>query len=319
MDFVNKLNHYGKTNTPCFFLIDFDKNISHVEPLETLENVHLKIDNYRNYTPQKVYFDKEIIAHKNFISYANYKKGFDKIKEQIKKGNTYLFNLTYPTDITLNYSLDAIFRGSDAKFKILFKDTFLSFSPERFIKITNNTIQTHPMKGTIDASIKDAEQIILSNEKEMAEHTMVVDLLRNDLSQIATHVRVKKFRYVEKIQAGKKDLLQVSSHIEGKLEENWESNMGNILDTLLPAGSITGAPKKMTTELIHSIEEEPRGFYTGIFGVYQNGTLDSGVLIRFIEKTKKGYVYKSGGGITWDSDPESEYQELKDKVYVPIF
>ena len=76
------------------------------------------------------------------------------------------------------------------------------------------------MKGTIDASIPNAKEIILANEKEMAEHTMVVDLLRNDLSQIATQVRVKQFRYVESIKAGKKELLQVSSHIEGKLEEN---------------------------------------------------------------------------------------------------
>jgi len=173
------------------------------------------------------------------------------------------------------------------------------------------------MKGTIDASIEDAEYKILHNEKEMAEHTMVVDLLRNDLSIVAKDVRVEKFRYVQKIDSGKKELLQVSSHISGKVGNNWHEKIGDILSSLLPAGSISGTPKKSTLEIIKDTEEYDRGFFSGIFGVYDGESFDSGVMIRFIEKTNNGYVYKSGGGITLDSDALLEYNELLDKVYFP--
>jgi len=85
----------------------------------------------------------------------------------------------------------------------------------------------------------------------------------------------------------------------------------------LPAGSISGTPKKSTIEIIEIIEEYNRGYFSGIFGVYDGEKFDSGVMIRFIEKTDDGYVYKSGGGITLDSNAEDEYNELLDKVYLP--
>jgi para-aminobenzoate synthetase component 1 len=151
----------------------------------------------------------------------------------------------------------------------------------------------------------------------MAEHIMIVDLLRNDLSIVASHVTVEQFRYITKIKAGDKELLQVSSHISGKLQENWHEHIGDILSSLLPAGSISGAPKKSTLEIIDSIENYERGYFSGVFGVYDGKSLESGVMIRFIEKTKNGYIYKSGGGITLDSEPLSEYNELQDKIYLP--
>jgi para-aminobenzoate synthetase component 1 len=313
------LNAFGRSKTPCFFLIDFDAGSLYVEALDELQDIYLKVDDFRNYTKERVFFDSDVIADKKFIDFETYKHGFDQVKREIQAGNTYLLNLTYPTKITLNYSLQNIFKGSDAKFKLLFKDKFLSFSPERFIRIIGNRIETHPMKGTIDASIPNAQEKILANQKEMAEHTMVVDLLRNDLSRIAQQVRVKEFRYVDKIKAGQKELLQVSSHIEGVLDEHWQENLGSLLKELLPAGSITGAPKVSTTRIIHDVELIPRDFYSGIFGIYRENFLDSGVLIRYIEKRDNGYLYKSGGGITWDSNIYDEYEELKDKVYVPIF
>ncbi len=174
------------------------------------------------------------------------------------------------------------------------------------------------MKGTIEAKIKNAKEKILSNKKETAEHVMVVDLLRNDLSIAAKRVRVEKFRYIEKIKAGEKELLQVSSKISGELEKNWNQKLGDILLSMLPAGSISGTPKKKTLELIKKIENYERGFFTGIFGVYKNKTLKSAVMIRFIEKQENSLIYKSGGGITIDSDLFSEYKELVDKIYVPF-
>jgi para-aminobenzoate synthetase component I len=145
---------------------------------------------------------------------------------------------------------------------------------------------------------------------------MVVDLLRNDLSIVAKDVRVEKFRYVQTIEAGEKKLLQVSSHISGHVGADWHENIGNILKSLLPAGSISGAPKKSTLEIIEEVEAYERGYFSGVFGVYDGEKLDSGVMIRFIEKTQDGYIYKSGGGITLDSDAQSEYNELLDKIYL---
>ena len=153
--------------------------------------------------------------------------------------------------------------------------------------------------------------------KEMAEHTMVVDLLRNDLSIVSNRVRVEKFRYVDEISAGEKRLLQISSKISGELDENWNKKVGDILVSLLPAGSITGTPKRKTVEIIKKVEKYDRDFYTGIFGVFDGKSLDSAVMIRFIEKDKDGeFYYKSGGGITCDSNASLEYQELLDKIYI---
>jgi para-aminobenzoate synthetase component 1 len=172
------------------------------------------------------------------------------------------------------------------------------------------------MKGTIDATIDNAKEKILTDKKEMAEHIMIVDLLRNDLNMVAKDVKVDKFRYVTKISAGDKKLLQVSSKISGKLENNWQDNLGEILKKLLPAGSITGTPKKSTVDIIESIEDYNRGFYSGIFGVFDGNSLDSAVMIRYIENIDNKLFYKSGGGITLDSNVALEYKELIDKIYI---
>lgn len=174
------------------------------------------------------------------------------------------------------------------------------------------------MKGTIEASLPRAKEQILANKKEMAEHVMIVDLMRNDLSRVGTDVHVENFRYVEKILAGDKELLQVSSKITATLPSNWRNNIGELLQTLLPAGSITGTPKRSTVNIINHIENYERGFYTGLFGVFDGENLYSAVMIRFIEKEEEKLYYKSGGGITIDSDAKSEYNELIDKIYLPL-
>ena len=309
------LNRYGKARTPIFFMIDFDLKNFVIHPLETLpEDILFAMDEQtqpaaapdRNYRYQSVDFE-------------TYRKAFRRVIEEISAGNTYLLNLTFPSRLETTLSLHEIYRSVEAKFKLCYKDKFVCFTPERFVKIKDNAIFTYPMKGTIDATVPDAEAKILHNDKEMAEHVMVVDLLRNDLSMVARKVRVEKFRYIDKIKAGERELLQVSSKIRGELEEGWQNRLGDILVTLLPAGSITGAPKKSTTEIIKSVENYDRGYFTGIFGCFDGENLDSAVMIRFIEKTEDGYLYKSGGGITIDSDVQSEYNELKEKIYVPFF
>jgi para-aminobenzoate synthetase component 1 len=247
-----------------------------------------------------------------------YEKAFGKVESHIRRGDTYLLNLTFPTDIRTNYTLPQIYRLSNASYKLLFHDRFVVFSPEIFIRIKEGVISSFPMKGTIDAAIPAAERIILNDKKEYCEHNTIVDLIRNDLAMVATGIQVDRFRYVERLHTNRKDLLQVSSEISGTLPSDFLSRLGEIIFTLLPAGSVTGAPKEKTFQIIRDTEICDRGFYTGICGYFDGRSMDSAVMIRFIENTKSGMVFRSGGGITSQSQVESEYMELIDKVYVPV-
>lgn len=233
-------------------------------------------------------------------------------------GDTFLTNLTIKTPVETGHSLRDLFFASKARYKLFVRDQFLVFSPEIFIQIRDGKIYSNPMKGTIDAGVPGAADIILNNRKEMAEHITIVDLIRNDLSMIANDVHVSRFRYIDELKTNHKSLLQVSSEIVGTLSEDYLSKLGNIVTALLPAGSVSGAPKQKTVEVIAQAEQEKRGYYTGVVGYFDGKNLDSGVMIRFIEQVGKKFFYRSGGGITTQSDPEVEYQETIDKVYVPI-
>jgi len=297
-------------------VVSFDKKRIFAKELSQLEGIYYKIEGRQNF--QESMQSTNSVIEKSPQPFSIYQDAINRVKEEIKKGNSYLLNLTFATPLQSNLSLLEIFYRAKAKFKLYFDDEFICFSPERFIQIENNTIATYPMKGTIDASIPNAHEKILANPKEMAEHVMMVDLMRNDLSIIANNVHVEKFRYIDKIAAGQKELLQVSSKIVGELRGNWNENLGEILDKLLPAGSISGTPKKKTVELIEEIENYDRGFYSGVFGLFDGKALDCAVMIRYIERHNEQLIYKSGGGITIDSDNQSEYQEMIDKVYFPF-
>jgi len=311
------INLLGQNSTPFLFIISYDKTKIFAQALDKLDDdIFYKLEDWRNYPVKKR--EKEFTFSKSPVSFLAYKKAFEHILVEIRSGNTYLLNLTFKTPIKSSFDLKEIFTYARAKFKLYFKDQLICFSPERFVDIQNITIATHPMKGTIDADLPHAEESILNNEKEKAEHVMIVDLMRNDLGIVGTDVKVEKFRYVEKIKAGRKELLQVSSKITAKLNENWRDNIGTLLDNLTPAGSVTGTPKRSTVNIINNIENYDRGFYTGIFGVFDGKDLRSGVMIRFIEEENGTLIYKSGGGITIDSDAQSEYEELIDKIYLPF-
>ena len=307
------LNLLGKERKPFLFITDFKAQTLEVVLLDKLQKSDIEFQIDENYI-KKVHLQR---FYKEPLSLEKYKLKFQKVIEKIKSGDTYLLNLTQPTKVKTSLSLQEIYNYANAPYKLRYKDKFVCFSPEKFIQIEDKTIHTYPMKGTIDSAIKDAQEKILADTKEMAEHIMVVDLLRNDLSIVATNVKVDSFRYISSIDSGEKKLLQVSSHISGNVGEDWHSQIGTILSALLPAGSITGTPKKNTIKIIEDIEQYERGFFTGVFGIYDGEKLDSGVMIRFIEKTQDGYIYKSGGGITLDSDVDDEYNELLDKIYLP--
>lgn len=249
-------------------------------------------------------------------SFEIYKAKFEKIKQQIEYGNSFLVNLTTETPIVTNLSLGEIFDRVAAKYSCWLKDAFVCFSPETFIKIIDQKIYSYPMKGTVDANLPNAEETILKDAKELAEHATIVDLIRNDLSRVSTNVKVDKFRFYEKIKTQNGLLGQVSSEISGDLQSNYNEHIGDIIFDLLPAGSICGAPKAKTEKIIFDAEQKDRGYYTGIAGYFDGINLDSCVLIRYLQENN---IYRSGGGITFQSDATKEYQEMIEKVYVPIF
>ncbi len=306
------ITEYASAKIPFLFFTNFQGNKLSIFKLDELEKngIEYSIKKAKKNHPH-------IRLKKNPISFKEYKVKFDKFIIQIKKGNTYLGNLTQPTPIECDLNLKEIFDIANADYKLHVKDKFVCFSPEPFITIQDNIIKTYPMKGTIDASLVDARTLILENEKEMAEHIMIVDLLRNDLSIVAKEVRVDKFRFTQKIKAGEKELLHVSSEISGKLEADWQNNLGDIIKKLIPAGSISGTPKKSTVKILEDIEGYKRDYFSGVFGVFDGENLQTSVMIRFIESRSGKLVYKSGGGITLDSDAKSEYQEMLDKIYIP--
>jgi para-aminobenzoate synthetase component 1 len=310
---IQRFSSLVSSGVPCFFYTDFTGEHFHCFTLEELNSEDIEFafnsDSNATNTPHKPYFTP--------ISIEQYRQKFEVVQEHIRRGNTYLLNLTQPTSIETDYTLKDIYTMAYAPFKLRVKDQFVCFSPEPFITIEGNTIHTYPMKGTIDASLPNAIESILNDPKEIAEHTMIVDLLRNDLGIIAREIKVENFRFITTIDTGDKKLHQVSSHISGTLENNWKENAGKLICALLPAGSISGTPKRKTLAIIKEIEGYDRGYFTGIFGHFDGQNLYSAVSIRFIENINKKLIYKSGGGITADSDLGSEYQELIDKIYIP--
>ena len=297
------------------------------------------------------------------LLYNDYERSFNIVKSNIMAGNSYLTNLTNRVPVSCNLSLEEIFHRAKGKYKLLLRrkrtqaedkahlkeeaqnkahlkeenieenlTPFVCFSPETFVRIKGGRIYSYPMKGTLDASLPNAEKLLMEDRKETAEHATIVDLIRNDLSRVAENVRVDKYRYVDVLHTNKGDILQTSSEISGRLPEDYRQHLGEILDAQLPAGSITGAPKDKTMQIIHEAEGYDRGFYTGIMGIYDQGELNSAVMIRFVEeeaspsKTEKGknpevsreLYFKAGGGITSKSDCRKEYEEVIQKIYLPI-
>jgi para-aminobenzoate synthetase component I len=318
LQFEHTINKWGRMQVPFLFIVDFEINDPIAIPLDKIpSDILYDINGVSNYKGSPNADVAPVLARTPF-PFELYKKSFRFVYSHLERGDSYLTNLTIRSEVKTDSTMEDLFVASRAKYKMLIKEKFLVFSPEIFVQIKGNRIYSYPMKGTINASIPNASGILLNDPKELAEHVTIVDLIRNDLSQVAKNVYVSKFRYLDQIQTNRNTLFQVSSEIVGDLENNWKENFGSLLLRLLPAGSVSGAPKKKTVEIIQHAEGAKRGYYTGVFGIFDGKNVDSGVMIRFIEKDKGKLFYRSGGGITTQSNCEAEYQEAIDKIYVPL-
>jgi para-aminobenzoate synthetase component 1 len=313
------MNTLGSEKKAFVFIIDFEMKKPLVYPIgEIPENISLVTPGFSHHNVITDIQKKPFGFNKFPVDIKLYKKAFNQVMAEIMYGNSFLLNLCFPTRIETELTLMDIFSRAESKYRLLIHDELVVFSPECFVRIEDGKIFSYPMKGTIDAAVDDAENIILNDEKELAEHFTIVDLIRNDLSMVGSDTWVRKFRFIERIKTNEKELLQVSSEIEATLPVDFHSRIGDLLFALLPAGSISGAPKVKTLEIIKDAEIQERGYYTGVCGVFDGENLDSFVMIRYIENTPEGLVFKSGCGITHLSDVDSEYRELTDKVYVPF-
>jgi len=268
-----------------------------------------------------------------------YLSAIEIIREQIRNGNTYQTNLTQqlsaslPTELTPQIIFQRLRNDHPAPFAAFLKrvnSTVVSISPERFIKIGGNpngsegtqTISTSPIKGTRprgknpdeDATLKNE---LLSSEKDRAENTMIVDLLRNDIGRICEFgsVSVENLCDLEEHPT----LFHLVSTISGTVKPN--TAFSDILKAVFPCGSITGAPKISTMRIIESIETSSRGLSMGAIGYYAPSetfglpeTIDLSVAIRTMVIRDQIAAFNVGGGIVIDSDPESEYEETLTKA-----
>ncbi|WMT52936.1 chorismate-binding protein [Ferroplasma acidiphilum] len=187
-------------------------------------------------------------------------------------------------------------------------------SPENLLSVQNGTITIYPVAGTrkrgkSESEDKDLENDLKSDQKELLEHRMLVDLARNDLGRICypgsvdvlSSMEIRKFASV----------MHIVSMVSGKLEEYAP---GNILRSVFPAGTVSGAPKKKAITLINGYEDMPRGAYAGALGVIGNNGMDLALLIRSLFKSKNESYTQAGAGIVKDSVPSSEIAEMYSKI-----
>lgn len=313
-----RINKLYTDKEPFFFVVNYEKTegILVENPLNQ-QDIYFKFPKGENkpFPPTK---DKRIDFKVLANSLDSYKQKFDELQRHMQNGKISFANLTERTKIEMNLSLQEVFSLSESLYQIYLPERFVCFSPEIFVRISGERISTNPMKGTIDADLPNAERLVLDNPKELAEHTATVELMSKELAQVSDLVEVVRFRYIDRLKTNRKALLQVSSEIAGTLKDDYKKRIGDALFSLLPGTSIAGEPKEYSLRVLQEIERIERGYYCGIAGYFDGETLDSAVLIRFIEQHGKDFYFRSGGGITRKSVCENEYQEVLDKVYLPF-
>lgn len=258
-------------------------------------------------------------------SAEEYKAAIEQIHHYIRQGDTYQVNYTVQLQQNLTADPFAIYNRlvveQNAHYNAFIQHddvSIISVSPELFFKKDGDGLTTRPMKGTTnrglttETDLKQA-QWLAQDQKNRSENMMIVDLLRNDMNRISKigSENVKSLCLVEQYST----IWQMTSTIETQLLPN--SSLGDIFQALFPCGSITGAPKIATMAIIKDVEKQARGVYCGAIGILlPNGPTIFNVAIRTLQMQGNKAIYGVGGGITWDSKWEAEYEETKQKSAV---
>ena len=258
-------------------------------------------------------------------SAEEYRAAIEHIHHHIRQGDTYQVNYTVQLQQNITADPFAIYNRlvveQNAHYNAFIQHddvSIISVSPELFFKKDGDGLTTRPMKGTTnrglttETDLKQA-QWLAQDQKNRSENMMIVDLLRNDMNRISKigSENVKSLCLVEQYST----IWQMTSTIETQLLPN--SSLGDIFQALFPCGSITGAPKIATMAIIKNVEKQARGVYCGAIGILlPNGPTIFNVAIRTLQMQGNKAIYGVGGGITWDSKWEAEYEETKQKSAV---
>ena len=305
-----------------------EPSLSHLMP-ETRTGPLLQFGIFKSYDTQETFVEQKIqvpplTLHPDWNE-AEYTTRFNTVIDYITAGDVYQINLTFPLrgcydgdSRTLYASLRHRQAGRYGGVISLGGPEIISLSPELFFKKTDTQIMMHPMKGTVrrqsdpvqDAALRDAMR---EDVKSQAENLMIVDLLRNDLSRIATRgsVKVPELFALETYPT----LHQMTSKVSAKLQDGL--SFAEMFKSLFPCGSVTGAPKIRAMEIIHELETAPRGAYCGSLGyIDPDGDACFNVAIRTLTLEKEKLTYNVGSGVVLDSRAADEYAEclLKAKV-----
>lgn len=258
-------------------------------------------------------------------SAEEYEKAIAQIHHHLRQGDTYQVNYTVQLKQDLSVNPFAIYNRmvveQEAGYNAYVEHdemAVISMSPELFFEQNGRELTTRPMKGTTQRGVTDQEDLVQASwleqdPKNRSENMMIVDLLRNDMNRISEvgSEYVERLCQVEQYST----VWQMTSTIKSQLRENVD--LVEIFRSLFPCGSITGAPKIATMEIIKDLEPQPRGVYCGTIGLLlPNGRRIFNVAIRTIQLYQGKAIYGVGGGITWDSTWESEYREVHQKAAV---
>ena len=254
-----------------------------------------------------------------------YKAAIEHIHHHIRQGDTYQVNYTVQLQQKLTADPFAIYNRlvveQNAHYNAFIQHddvSIISISPELFFKKDGDKLTTRPMKGTTNRGLTTETDLaqarwLAQDQKNRSENMMIVDLLRNDMNRISKigSEDVKSLCQVEQYST----VWQMTSTIETQLLPN--SRLSDVFQALFPCGSITGAPKIATMEIIKKVEKQPRGVYCGAIGILvPQGPSIFNVAIRTLQMEGTKAIYGVGGGITWDSNWEAEYEETKQKAAV---
>ena len=307
--FEKRLNKYYKEKKDTIVINIFNKN-----NFNKINSKNIEIGE----------FDKNQFKIKNYKLNTNkseYTKNIKKIKKHLTAGDTYQVNYTIKSSFNFSGDYISLFKAlifnQSAKYSAFINlgdKILISISPELFFEIKDDVITTIPMKGTNKRG-KNIEEDHKSNSllktsiKDRAENVMIVDLLRNDLGRFCKYgsIKANELFAIEKYES----LFQMVSKVTGKLNKN--AKVSDVIKNIFPCGSVTGAPKIRTMDLINELEKEKRGMYTGSIGVIENNRTIFNVAIRTMEIEKRSGkgTMGLGSGIVIDSDAKKEFEEVK--------
>ena len=306
-------------------IFDLHNNKQYITSLKgSEEEIDLIMDKIKNSI--KIEENKVEGIKKEFVSNFNkidYKSAITKLKNYIISGDVYIANMTqrFYTESTedsfeIYKKLRSINKAPFSAYMNFNDFQIISSSPERFLEVNNRKVVTRPIKGTRPRGQTKEEDIknsleLLNSEKDKAELLMVVDLERNDLSKVCKHhsVKVTELFKLETYAT----VFHLVSTVEGELKD--EVSAIKCIKECFPGGSITGTPKIRAMEIIEELEALKRNIYTGSIGYFDfRGNADFNIAIRTIIKKDNKAYFGVGGGITYDSNEEDEYNETLDKA-----